>query len=472
LFTPHLHPPRGLRVTIMGLGLFGGGVGVARWFTRQGARVAVTDLRDAVALEESVHALANSGIEFHLGGHPERDFTEVDLVVVNPAVPWTSPHLALARARGVPLETELNLFFKRCPAPIVAVTGTNGKTTSAVLLGRILEKTAARRGARCWTGGNMGGTLLLDLDEMRPQDVAVVEISSFQLENLGTIGRSPHGAILTNLKPNHLDRHGTMEAYREAKALALKNQRPGDFAVLNADDPTFAGWGDRVRGRAAWFSRRAAPARGAWLDGEVLTLVGEGGAVPVLRRGEVLLPGWFNHENCLAAFAAAAELGATAAEMAEVARAFRGVEHRLELVCEARGVRYYNDSIATNPDSTLAALDAIRGPIVWIGGGSDKGIPFDELARGLARSRPRVAVLLGATADAIERALRAQGEACPPIQRASGFDDAVARAHAAAQPGDAVLMSPACASFDMFRNFAERGRRFIARVRVLTGADG
>ncbi len=470
MFTPDVHPPRGLRVTVMGLGLFGGGVGVVRYYSRQGARVLVTDLRRSDSLADSVAELSGEAVEFHLGGHRESDFTDADLVVVNPAVPWDNPFVRLARDRGVPLESELNLFFKLCPAPIVGVTGTNGKTTTAHLLGAILDRAARRRGTRAWLGGNMGRSLLLEAEAIRPEDQVVLEISSFQLDNLASLGRGPHGAILTNLRPNHLDRHGTMEQYAAAKASILRFQKPGDFAVLNADDPEFGRWGDRVRGTTAWFSRRSTPARGAWLDGDRLTLVKEGRMVPVLARSEVVLPGAFNVENLLAAFAAAQEMGAEPDEMAAVARAFRGVEHRLQLVCEAGGVRYYNDSIATNPDSTIAALDAVRGRIVWIGGGSDKGIPFDELAAAIADRGLRLAVLVGATAPAIEQALRAVGERCPPISRAAAFDEAVTLAHQAAAPGDAVLLSPACASFDSFRNFAERGRRFTLRVLELTGA--
>lgn len=471
MFTRDVLDPAGLRVTIMGLGLFGGGVGVASYFARHGARVTVTDLRDERVLADSVRALSGEGVEFHLGAHRDADFAHAGLVIVNPAVPWDNPFLALARQHGVPLDSEMNLFFKRCPARIVAVSGTNGKTTTAVALGEMLSRTAQRRGVHCWVGGNMGRSLLLDLEHIRADDFVVIEISSFQLDNLGEIGRSPHGAILTNIKPNHLDRHGTMANYAAAKARIFSAQTAGDFTVLNHDDPLLVTWQDRLPGARCGFSRRQSVARGACLRGATLGVVGSGGFAPVLDQADILLPGWFNVENYLAAFAAAAELGCLPEEMAETARTFRGVEHRLQLVCEARGVRYYNDSIATNPDSTLAALDAVRGGIVWLGGGSDKGIPFDELARGLCTRGVRVCVLTGATADAIARALHACGAPGPTVLRAPTFDAAVRLAYAQARPGDAVLMSPACASFDSFRNFVERGECFVRLVGTLTATE-
>ncbi len=433
----------------MGLGLFGGGVGAARFFASRGARVTVTDLRTADQLRESVAALEGTGVELRLGGHREEDFTGADLVLVNQAVPPDSPWLRLARS----LETETNLFFKLCPAKrVVGVTGSNGQTTTTALIGEILK----RGPRRVWVGGNIGAPLLEHVDDIAPDDVVVLELSSFQLEYLDPIARSPRVAVVMNLTPNHLDRHGTMEAYAAAKRAIVAHQGEGDWKVLNADDPVVSGFASPSR--TATFSRRGG-ADVVGRDGRVAwRLLGREGAIDVASRR---LPGDFNLEN-MAAAAAASRLAAPEwegwkAASAEALVSFPGVEHRLEFAGESGGVKYYNDSIATNPESTLAALDTLPGPFVLIAGGYDKKLPFEALGRKVAE-RVRVAVLLGQTAEAIARSI--PPAAPTEVRRAGSFDEAVALAREAARPGDTVLLSPACASLDMFRHFAERGRRF------------
>lgn len=448
--TPQLD---GLRVTVMGLGLFGGGVGVSRFLVAKGARVTVTDLRGEKDLRESLEALRDLPITYHLGGHPDEDLTKADLVVVNPGVPRESPHLAKAIAAGVPLESEMNLFWKLCRAPIVGITGSNGKTTTTALVGEML--TASRPGV--WVGGNIGVSLLEDVDRIQPDDVVVLELSSFQLENLGFLERSPHVAVVTNLSPNHLDRHGTMEAYAEAKRNILRFQGPKDYAVLNADDPVVSTW--KTGGERLLFSRRHVVRYGVCVFPDKHLWINEGDVgFQLCEASEVRLPGWFNLENVLAAVCAAHASRGTLEAMTSVPREFRGVEHRLELVSEVGGVKFYNDSIATNPDSVIAALQVLAGPIVLILGGSDKGIPFDSMAREMS-GRVKKAVTLGVTATKIEAAIERESPSVP-FERAGSFDEAVERAAALAAPGDTVLLSPSCASFDMFRNYAERGRRF------------
>lgn len=452
----------GRRVTVMGLGLLGGGVGVSRFLASKGARVTVTDLRGERELQESIDALAGLPITYHLEGHPDEDLTGADLVVVNPGVPRESPHLAKAVAAGVPLESEMNLFWKLCRAPIVGITGSNGKTTTTALIGEMLS--ASR--SNVWVGGNIGVSLLEQVDRIQPDHIVVLEVSSFQLENLAFLERSPRVAVVTNLSPNHLDRHGTMEAYAEAKRNILRFQRPGDTAVLNAEDAVVSGWATSCAGQVLKFSRRRAVEAGAYVNGAGEVLVRYGCEETTIGpASELRLPGWFNLENLLAAACAAWACGARADAVRRVMREFRGVEHRLELVAEVGGVKFYNDSIATNPDSVIAALQVLPGPIVLLLGGSDKGVPFDRMAREMA-GRVRRAVTLGVTAPKIEAAIERE---CPsvPFERAGSFEEAVERAVAAAAPGDTVLLSPACASFDMFRNYAERGRRFkeiVARL--------
>ncbi len=439
----------------MGLGLFGGGVGVARFLCARGAHVTVTDLRGETDLRESIAALAGLPIAYHLGGHPDEDLTKADLVVVNPGVPRESPHLAKAVAAGVPLESEMNLFWKLCRAPVVGITGSNGKTTTTALIGEMLK--ASRSGV--WVGGNIGVSLLDQIDRIGAEDLVVLELSSFQLENLAFLERSPHVAVVTNLSVNHLDRHGTMEAYAEAKRNILRFQGAGDTAVLNAEDAVVSAWSAGCRGEAMAFSRKREVASGAFVNGAGEVVVRRGGVDTAIGpASRMRLPGWFNLENLLAAACAAFSCGARAEAIRRVMEEFRGVEHRLELVAEAGGVRYYNDSIATNPDSVIAALQVLQGPVVLLLGGSDKKIPFDALAREMP-GRVKKAITLGVTAPAIEAAI-ARESPSTPFERATSFDDAVERADAAASVGDVVLLSPACASFDMFRNYAERGRRF------------
>jgi len=451
---PDVPPTRGSRVTVMGLGLFGGGAGAARYFASRGARVTVTDLRTAEQLRESVAALEGAGVELRLGGHREEDFAGADFVLVNPAVPPDSPWLRLARS----LETEMNLFFKLCRArSIVGVTGSNGKTTTTALIGEILK----RGPRRVWVGGNIGAPLLERVDEIGPDDLVVLELSSFQLEHLDAISRSPRVAVVMNLTPNHLDRHGTMEAYAAAKRAIVAHQEAADWKVLNADDPIVAGFSSLSR--TATFGRRggadvvAGEGRIAW------KLLGREGVLDVSARR---LPGGFNLEN-MAAATAGSRLAAPEWEGWEEAAGpalagFAGVEHRLEFAGESGGVKYYNDSIATNPESTLAALDTLPGPFVLIAGGYDKKLPFDALGRKVAE-RVRVAVLLGQTAEAIAQSI--PPSAATEVIRAGSFDEAVALARSAARSGDTVLLSPACASYDMFRHFAERGTRFKQLIR-------
>ncbi|MFP4057069.1 MAG: UDP-N-acetylmuramoyl-L-alanine--D-glutamate ligase [Candidatus Brocadiia bacterium] len=450
----------GKRATVMGLGLLGGGVGVARFLARQGARVTVTDLKDEAALADSLARLEGLPIAFHLGGHCTRDFTEADLVVVNPAVPDRSPFLAAARQAGVPLETEINLFFKLCPASVLGVTGSNGKSTTASLLAGLLE--AGPR--RVWLGGNIGRSLLEDLSDIEPDDLVVLELSSFQLQRLAATGLSPHLAVVLNCTPNHLDRHGTFAGYVRAKQPILANQGPGDRAVLNADCPTVAAWGHVGQGRKLFVSTRRRLPAGAWMEGDRARWCVGGSPRTLFRRQDVPLPGEHNLTNALAAASAAAWCGVVPEAIAPRLRQFRTLEHRLEKVRSLDGVDYYDDSKATTPEAATAALRAFDRPVVLIAGGSPKGLSFDALATA-AVQRARAAVLIGQTAERLRHAIAAHGEL--RVRMASDLADAVRQARALAQPGDVVLLSPGCASYDMFENFEQRGEEFKRLVMEL-----
>ncbi len=451
------------QVTVLGLGLFGGGAGAARYFAERGARVIVSDLRDAAGLAESLQALEGLPIEFRLGpvSGGEEDFAGSELVVVNPAVPPDSPALATAQRCGARLDAEINLFLRLCPAPVAAVTGTNGKSTTVALLGEMMRQA----GRKTWVGGNLGGSLLPQVDEIAAGDIVVIEVSSFQSQRLAWAGLSPHLGAVLNLTPNHLDRHRDMAEYAEAKRQLLLRQGPGDFAVLNSDDPILRTWTDAGRGRKMFFGAAPEAPEGIRLAGETVRLWRDG------RRAEIPLarmriPGAHNRFNAACAAASAWLLGAEPKAIEAALAGFPGLPDRIELVAETGGVRYYNDSIATTPESTMAALEAFREPIVLIAGGSSKNLSFAEVGRRIAR-RAKAVVLIGATAPEIERAIRAGGEPAPPIHPAESLEDAVRLAQRIARPGDVVLLSPACASFDMFRNYAERGRKFREAVRGL-----
>ncbi|MGO8703906.1 MAG: UDP-N-acetylmuramoyl-L-alanine--D-glutamate ligase [Candidatus Brocadiia bacterium] len=466
------------QVTILGLGLFGGGAGAARYFAERGARVIVSDLRPAAALAESLKALDGLPIEFRLGpaSGGKEDFAGSELVVVNPAVPPESPALATAQACGARLDAEINLLLRLCPAPVAAVTGTNGKSTTVALLGEMMRQA----GRKTWVGGNLGGSLLPQVEEMAAGDIVVLEVSSFQSQRLAWAGLSPHLGAVLNLTPNHLDRHRDMAEYAEAKRQLLLHQGPGDFAVLNGEDPVLRTWTDAGRGRKLFFGAEPEAPAGIRLEGETIRLwrdrrrapLGHArGALSGVERAEIALarmrlPGAHNRFNAACAAASAWLLGAAPKAIEAALAEFPGLPDRLELVAETGGVRYYNDSIATTPESTMVALEAFREPIVLIAGGSSKNLSFEEIGRRIAR-RAKAVVLIGATAPEIERAIRAGAAPTPPIHPAKSLEDAVRLAHRIARPGDVVLLSPACASFDMFRNYAERGQKFREAVRGL-----
>ncbi|MCD6335356.1 MAG: UDP-N-acetylmuramoyl-L-alanine--D-glutamate ligase [Candidatus Latescibacteria bacterium] len=484
------------RVTLMGLGLFGGGVGAARFLIRRGASVTITDLRSDQVLAASVAALRGLPITFRLGEHREADFREADVVVVSPAVPKNSPFLQMAREAGTTVVARDNLIFQWCPAPIMGVTGSNGKTTTVSLIGAMFRRVHPET----VVGGNIGGSVLDRIEKIHADTPVILELSSFQLEDLQEIGMNPHVAVVTNLSPNHLDRHGTFEEYVRAKKGIIRYQKPDDVAILNYDDPAVRLWAGECPGKVIFFSRREPLREGVFVqDGRIVVRLDPASFVLRTRKPlriadcglrrmggeirnpkseirnpppeeicgteELILPGRHNVENALAATAAAWIGGVGKTEIAGVLRSFEGVAHRLEFVREIQGVRYYNDSIATTPESVIAALDSFEGGIVLIAGGSDKGISFDHLADEIVR-KAKAVVLIGTTASKISALVEVR-RAHPPVMRCNSLEEAVRHAKTLAQSGDVVLLSPACASYDMFRNFEDRGNRFKALVERL-----
>lgn len=475
---------RGRRAVVLGLGL--SNLPVVRYLLERGAEVTAADRKTAEELGPRYEQLAGMGVRLVLGPEYLGALQGQDLAFLTPGLRRDLPELEAARRAGVRFGSEMGLFLAACPAPVIGITGTAGKTTTTTLAGLMLK--ASRAGV--WVGGNIGRPLLPEAGRIRPDDLVVLELSSFQLQDLAS---SPHGAAVLNLSPNHLDIHPSLEHYVDAKRNIYRHQGPEDWAAFNLDNEvTRAMAGERRRmdprgaARVVMYSRREPLEAGACLDGETLRLrLGPLGPRlpdgPVCHRSELRLPGDHNVENVLAAALLAGMGGAGMEAIRQVAVSFAGVEHRLELVRTAAGVHYYNDSIATAPDRTIAALRALPGPLVLILGGSDKRIAFDGLAEEiLTGGKVRAVVLVGATAGLIAGALEAAAgrlaggpaAAVPQVLRArGGFADAVAAASQAARPGDAVLLSPACASFDLFSNFEERGRAFRDLVRALPGPD-
>lgn len=463
---------RGKRVTVMGLGLFGGGVGAARFFATQGAQVTVTDKRGEADLRPSIEALADLPIRYVLGKHESSDFRGADIVVVNPGVPIDSPLVTMARGAGAQIEREINLLFKLTPNnPKIGITGSNGKSTTTALLGEMLKLSDDRT----LMGGNIGKSLLCDCLALESGAPLVLELSSFMLEGMRELEESPHVSIVTNLSPNHLDRHVTLDAYYQAKRAILDYQHPEDTVVLNADDPELSQWGAHARGKVIWFSTQGEPeGDAAFLDGAKLVVRIGGEEEVVALRQTLRLPGGHNIANALAASAAALAHGVKPWQIAEALATFNGLPHRLEMVARTPdNVTFYNDSIATTPESAICALESFEGPITLIAGGYDKGTPFEELGRAIARKVRRV-VLVGATAGKIEEAIaRASGELMrgPQIARARNLEDAMKVVREGAVSGETVLLSPACASYDQYRNFQERGELFKTLARRLAQAS-
>ncbi len=464
-------------------GLAREGTAAARFLVNRGAQVTITDIKSAEMLAEPLTELEGLPLRFALGGHPESLLDVADLLVVSPGVPFDAPFLAQARRRGVPLSSETRLFTHLCPAPVVGITGSSGKTTTTALVGEILKAS----GRRTWVGGNIGQPLIEHLEEIERGDVVVMELSSFQLEFfaawpqametgestsmlLQPEGWSPPVAAILNVTPNHLDRHGTMEAYTAAKAHILAYQKPADVAVLNLDNETTREMGRQRGRRVLWFSLVEEPAEGSFLQGRQLVLRLAGKQWSVCDREELQLRGPHNVANVLAAFALAAAAGAPVEALRQVATTFAGVEHRLELIRERHGIRWYNDSIATSPERALAALRSFEAPIVLLAGGRDKHLPWDEMAA-LTWRKVRHLILFGEAADKLEGAMDRMK---PPdaagrttIHHAGTLERAVQLAARVAQMGDIVLLSPGGTSFDAYQDFVARGEHFRRLTQAL-----
>jgi UDP-N-acetylmuramoylalanine--D-glutamate ligase len=459
----------------MGLGLHGGGLGVTRWLLGQGAEVTVTDLKTAEQLRPSLDALTGQPVRFVLGRHDAADFATTDLVIRNPGVPSQSPYLEIARDHAVPIEMEMGLFFRLCPAPILAVTGTKGKTTVTSLTGAIIRRSRPDAiiagniagGSQQWHGDLPALELLPHIHADTP---VVLELSSWQLEGL-SVNSAPHIAGVTNVLPDHLNRYASMADYAASKALIFEHQGPTDTVVLNYDNAITCGFAAKAPAKVAWFSRKDS-VQGAFLAGDEIRWQSRGEVTSLATLADVGIPGLHSLENVLAAAALAMVWGASPQDVRAAIRDFPGVPHRLEFVAQVEGIRYYDDTTATTPDATIAALESFAGdtPIVLIAGGADKGLAYDQVARAIAQRVKSVVLLAGAGTDKIESALRAQRAGDRIAGRFDSMEEAVSSARGLAAPGEVVLLSPASASFGMFANEFQRGDQFKRLVKELLPA--
>jgi UDP-N-acetylmuramoylalanine--D-glutamate ligase len=443
---------RGKRVLVVGLARTG--VATALFCAARGANVTATDARTENEIGESIAPLRSAGVELEFGGQ-ENIFFEQDLIVPSPGVPSDAPLLQGARAKGVTIWSEVELADRFLQGRLIGITGSNGKTTTTSLIEHILRSA----GFPTILAGNIGTPLIARVEETSDNTITVVELSSFQLELIETF--RPNISVFLNLTADHLDRHHTLEAYGRAKARIFENQTEADSAVLNADDPATTPLAP-AKPHVYWFSRKQRVAQGAFVRGNEIIFRHEGEEEAVLSLQDIPLAGAHNVENVLAAVAATRQAGAEPAAIARGVRSFAGVEHRLEFVAEIAGVRYFNDSKATNVDATLKALDSFPGRILVILGGKDKGSDYTLLQRPL-REKAILALLIGAAAEKIETQIAGS----LAIERAGTIERAVEIASHAARPGDVVLLAPACASFDQFQNYEHRGRVFKELVHNL-----
>lgn len=450
------NPLTGKRIVVMGLGRFGGGLDSVLFAVKSAAfRILATDLAKPEQLGKTLSGLEGLDIEYRLGEHRLEDFTDTDVIIVNPAVPPDNQYLAAAKQAKVTLTSQVELFFRLCPAPIVGITGSNGKSTTTSLIYHLLAAGQGRQLTipyhKVWLSGNIGDRPFLGmLEQIQAEDIVVLELSSFQLEQLSRIKAAPYVSVITNLTPNHLDRHGTFEAYCAAKECIFRNQKLESFnpclSIFNAEDTITRGWYDKYKQQR----------------GRKTVLFHSNDISPDILKTYKLI-GRANQSNLAAALKVAEHFGISKEQILSAVSSFQSLPDRLQLVAEINGIRWYNDSKSTTPVSTIAALEGIEEPKILIAGGYDKHIPFDQLGKVIAKSVKAV-VLLGQTAEKIQDSIHNAGGNSVTIRRAESMPQAVEFCRQLAVFGDVVLMSPACASWDMFENYQQRAQIFTESV--------
>ena len=445
------------------------GLAISRFLAARRAHVVLTDSRPAADLAAESAALADRPVEFAFGGHPESLLEGADLICVSGGVPLSIPFLVAARNRGIPLSNDSQIFIDECPATVIGITGSAGKSTTTALVGLMAQKHFEMKNSNhhAWVGGNIGNPLIDDLDQMQDDDLVIMELSSFQLELMTT---SPQVAAILNITPNHLDRHSSMQAYIEAKSRILRYQHQGDVAVLNRDDEGSWNLLDQARTDVISFGLKAPGYRenGTYVEkGQIMLQIGKD-RLKLLPVEWINLRGEHNLYNALAACAIAAGATISLPGIQLAIETFDGVPHRLELVRELNGVRWYNDSIATAPERSIAAINSFEEPIILLLGGRDKKLPWDKLAQLIRRRVSRV-VIFGEAGNLIAEAIgpKQPGQAMRSVVRCATLQEAIKTAHNQAEPGDVVLLSPGCTSYDAFKDFEERGQAFRKWVNEL-----
>lgn len=444
----------GKNITVIGIGI--SNLPLIKYLVSLGANVTACDRRSAEDLGENYTELEKLGVKFNLGDGYLNNLSG-DMIFKTPGMRYDVPELLKAKENGSIVTSEMEVFFEVCPSHIIAVTGSDGKTTTTTLIHKMMTDA----GYKTWLGGNIGNPLLTDTEKMKENDWVILELSSFQLH---TMRKSPEIAVITNISPNHLDMHKDYKEYIDAKKNIMLNQNEGDTLIVNADNQVTADIGKSASGAVKYFSRN--DMADVYLDGNII----KRGIVEILNIKDIKIPGMHNVENYMAAIAAVSGL-VSKDVIVNVAKTFGGVEHRIELVRTLDGVKYYNSSIDSSPNRTINTLRVFPNKVIMIAGGKDKGIPYDEIGPALAE-HVKVLILIGATSDKIQEALDAEinktgnGKDIEVI-RATSYEDAVNTARSKAHDGDVVLLSPASTSFDMFRNFEERGNLFKKIVNEL-----
>lgn len=448
--------------TVLVIGAAITGIPAIRYLTGKGIPVILNDKKSVEEIEELLRTENLQVMKIVGGEHPVELADQCDIVVTSPGVPFDLPLIDRAKRLGREVISEIELAYRLCDTPIVAITGTNGKTTTTALLGEIMKES----GRGTFVAGNIGHAMISEIDHAKPEDVFVLEVSSFQLE--GTTSFRPNISAILNITPDHLDRHKTLRNYIDAKCMIFQNQRPGDYAILNYDNEETYKVADRVLCKPLFFSSRKVLEEGAFVEDDILVIKLGDKKERIIEVDELFIPGEHSIQNAMAAALMAYCLGVEIEVIRRVIRDFRGMEHRLEFVDKINDVAYYNDSKGTNPDSSIQAVLAMKGPTVLIAGGYDKGGEFDDYIK-VFDGRVKEMVLIGKTADKIEQTARKYG--FHNIHKAKEFDEAVKMCYQLAKPGDCVLLSPACASWGMFKNFEERGKIFKGLVKGLRGME-
>jgi UDP-N-acetylmuramoylalanine--D-glutamate ligase len=449
------------------------GLALARWLSKHASNVTLNDARSSDELSLAQASLKDTNVKWATGSHPIELLSEIDIVCISGGVPLDLPIIQEAIKRSIPLSNDSQIFMEVVPCKTIGITGSAGKTTTTTLVGEMAKKYTEGRKQKTefapsvYVGGNIGDPLINYVDEMKKDDLAILELSSFQLEQMNI---SPNIAAILNITPNHLDRHGTMQEYTNAKARILDFQAKNDIAILGCDDAGAWNLRNKVKGKLLTFSlfELQRELNGAYLKDNMLQIKDEDKNIKLMPREKIQLRGDHNISNVLAAFTIGYAAGFDIDSMIQVAEEFRGVAHRLEFVRELNGVRWYNDSIATAPERSMAAINSFTEPIVLMLGGRDKNLPWDDLAK-LIHQRVDHLVVFGEAGEMIQKAVTGVSqERGDEIRQAKNLREAILLAHEIASSGDVVLLSPGCTSFDEFKDFAERGERFRTWVQELS----